>query len=97
MKVSKVRRTDFRPTAARVPDGLDHLSEANRREQAAHDKQIAGHGEQTLRAIGADLGRRRCSDRKDPEHRWVMHRLAAVGRALSKLSQPIPTPGGCRP
>jgi hypothetical protein len=84
-KLSKVRRTDYRKgggQSATVPDGLDHLNAINRREQAEHDKAVACHAETTLRAIGADLGKRHCWDRANHEHRWIMQRLAAVGRRL---------------
>jgi hypothetical protein len=85
MKIAKVRRTNYRPAPTpAVPDALDHLSAINRREQAEHDRALAGYGEFTLRAIGVDLGRRHCCDRGNPEQRWIMHRLAAVGRRLSK-------------
>ncbi len=85
MRIAKVRRTNYRPQAAApVPDAFDHLAAANRREQAEHDKALAGYGEFTLRAIGSDLGRRHCADRGNPEQRWIMHRLAAVGRRLAK-------------
>lgn len=92
MKISKVRKTNYRPQSkltAPVPDGLDHLSAINRREQAEHDRAVGCYGEETLRAIGEDLGRRHCWDRQNPEHRWTMHRLAAVGRRIAKeFSQP---------
>jgi hypothetical protein len=84
MKIAKVRRTNYLPAAPPANDALDHLSAINRREQAEHDQALACYGEFTLRAIGLDLGRRHCADRGNPEQRWIMHRLAAVGRRLAK-------------
>lgn len=30
----------------------------------------------------ADLGKRRCHERKNPEHRWIMGRRAALQREI---------------
>lgn len=82
MKFSKVRITDNRPSR---PTGLDYLAASQARECAEHNRAIRDFDENTLLAIAGDLGRRICSDRKNPEHRWTMARKAAVLRRLDHL------------
>jgi len=64
--------------------GLEHLTASQAKEQAEHDKAVATYEEETLLAAAKDLGARRVHDRRDPEHRWVMGRRAAVLRSLDR-------------
>lgn len=98
IKFPKVRITDNRPTRAGASSpldgsrsrtnggsvGLECLTTIQQREAMEHDRAILGYGEETLLAAAQDLGHRRCWNRKDPEHRWVMNRVAAILRALDR-------------
>jgi len=99
IKFPKVRITDNRPTRAGASSpldgscsltnggnfsGLDYLTTIQQREAMEHDRAILGYGEETLLAAAQDLGHRRCWNRKDHEHRWVMGRVAAILRALDR-------------
>lgn len=100
MRISKVRRTDFRGAGAPSPVGrgnsqpraeasssLPWDAYANRaaKDAAEHDRAIEGHSEETLCAMAKDLGARNAHDRRDHEHRWIMGRKAAVLRKLSGM------------
>lgn len=98
MRLAKVRITDHRPTAGKPSPvgrrtaattggsmtGLDYLTASQARDAAAHDKAIRDYDEETLLTAATDLGKRRVFDRKDPEHRWVMNRRAALLRELDR-------------
>ena len=49
---------------------------------------VAGLPLAVLQAAALDLGGRRCWNRKDPEQRWTLERLAALGRAIGKQFSP---------
>jgi len=83
MRISKVRITNHRASSAPAT-GLDFLTESQKREAAEHDRAVAGMEPELLIEIRADLGKRRAWDRKNPEHRWVMARLAAACRKLQR-------------
>lgn len=97
-KFAKVRKTDYRalPEAAgcnralpgygspRVKDGLDYLADAKTADQQRHDKAVATLSVGAVLAAAKDLGRRRCWDYKDPEHRWSLGRLAALARRIDR-------------
>ena len=52
------------------------------REATEHDRNIAGLADQTILTATADLDARRAWNRKDPEHRWIMSRRAALHREI---------------
>jgi hypothetical protein len=52
------------------------------REATEHDRNIAGLADATIRAAAKDLDQRRAWNRKDPEHRWIMSRRAALHREI---------------
>ena len=103
MRISKVRRTDFRPPGAgwKRPlersgatrgggvekTGLDFLSESQKREAAEHDRAIRDYTPETVEAAWNDLSARKAWDRKDPEQRWVMARKAALGRLGASMRE----------
>ena len=64
--------------------GLEHLTAIQEKGKRQHDGAVAGYGEELCLAILADLGKRAAWNRKDPEHRWVMERKAAVLRKLDR-------------
>ncbi len=92
IRFSKVRVTDNRPAGLGgthilhhgmgrpLMSGLDHLSESQKREAAAHDKAVRDYSPETVAAAWDDLSARNAWDKKDPEHRWVMARKAALRR-----------------
>jgi len=51
-----------------------------------HDKAIEEYSLDLLLDIYGDLGRRVVHNMKDPEHRWIMSRRAAVLRRLRVLT-----------
>lgn len=55
------------------------------KEAAEHDKWVQGLSRATLLAASADLGKRRAHDRRNPEHRWILSRRAAIQRQLIKI------------
>lgn len=61
-------------------DGLDFLAESEKITAAAHDRAIQDYAPQTVEAAWLDLSGRDAWDRKDPEHRWVLARRAALRR-----------------
>ena len=60
--------------------GLDFLSESQKREAAEHDRAVRDYLPETVAAAWDDLSGREAWDRKDPEHRWVLARRAALRR-----------------
>lgn len=90
VKFAKVRRTSYatgKPAGATAnpPNAaLEFLATRQAEDQRMHDLWVRGLSTQTLFAIRDDLAGRPAWDLKNNEHRWVMHRRAAVLRALSK-------------
>lgn len=99
IRFAKVRTTDHRPPgaagkppleAARLTrggsmTGLDYLTASQQREAAEHDRNVAGLPPETLDAAYRDLRDRKAYDPKDPEHRWIKARRAALLREAAKL------------
>ena len=86
MKFANVRITDNRPAGARpAMTGLDHLAENQRREAETHDKFVRDYSLETAEAAWEDLNSRPAYDSKNPEHRWVMHRRAALARLAERM------------
>jgi hypothetical protein len=56
------------------------------REQAEHDHAIEQYGVEMCKNTLADIDRHKPFDRKNPEHRWLMSRRAAILRKLVKLN-----------
>ena len=67
--------------------GLDHLDAIARREAMEHDRAVAGYSRDLLADVWDDLCRRPAYDRKNPEHRWILARKAAVGRAAMRMER----------
>ena len=95
MRISKVRITDNRPPTAGKPSpvgrrtaattggsmtGLDYLEAIQKKEAAEHDRAVRDYAPRTVEAAWNDLAGRDCWDRKNPEHRWVLARRAALRR-----------------
>lgn len=78
IRIPKVRIT--RPAGPLAKDGLDYLSESERRTAAEHDRAIQDYAPATVAAAWNDLQGREVWDRKNPEHRWVLARRAALRR-----------------
>ncbi len=74
----KVRIT--RPARPLAMDGLEHLALIHRREAAEHDRNVRDYSPATVAAAWDDLAGREAWDRKNPEHRWVLERRAALRR-----------------
>lgn len=102
MRFSKVRITDNRPppgagvlspverrgaTTGGSMTGLDYLSESQKREAAEHDRNVRDYTPAMVAAAFEDLHGRRVYDRKDQEHRWIMSRMAALGRLAVKMRE----------
>jgi len=84
MKLSKVRRTDYRPT------GLDRLASSQAHEAAMHDAAVAQYPPHLVDSAMADLERRGpVANSHDHETRWVMQRKAALKRRAAQLSTPL--------
>lgn len=64
--------------------GLDGLANAQAREIAEHDKAVMDYAADIAKAAAKDLYDRRAWDRRDPEQRWIMNRLAALLRLLDR-------------
>jgi hypothetical protein len=64
--------------------GLEHLSESQKAEAAAHDKAVATLSNAAVIAAATDLCRRRPHDRKDPEQRWTLACKAALLREVKR-------------
>jgi hypothetical protein len=80
VRIARVRSTDYRPGAT---DPLSATAATLAGEKNEHDRAVAEYSPETLQAAAADLGRRHYHDRRDPEHRWGMARLAALARAMA--------------
>lgn len=94
MRISKVRITDHRPGAGKPSPvgrrtaattggsmtGLDHLAAIQAREAAEHDRAVAHYSPRLIEAAYNDLMEHETWDRKNPEHRWVLARRAALRR-----------------
>ena len=83
MRLAKSRITNYGPP--KPTTGLDALERIQQRDAAAHDKAIADYEGDLLVAAGEDLMGRRAWDFKNPEHRWVMGRRAAILRKLATI------------
>lgn len=51
-------------------------------EAASHDKYVRDYSDETILSLAEDLGKRRAHERKNPEHRWIMGRRAALHREI---------------
>lgn len=101
IRFPKVRITDHRPPGAGSPSplerrgatrggsvtGLDYLTASQRREAEQHDRAVKDYGPALLDSAYEDLKARPANDRKNPEHRWIMARRAAL---LRRATQPFP-------
>lgn len=67
--------------------GLDYLSAAQQREAAEHDRNVRDYTPEMVSAAFEDLHGRRVYDRKDQEHRWIMSRMAALGRLAVQMRE----------
>ena len=67
--------------------GLDYLTAIQQREATEHDKAVRDYAPQTVEAAWNDLSARDVWDRKNPEHRWVMARRAALRRLGVNMRQ----------
>jgi len=68
-------------------DGLDHLAAIHRREAEEHDRNVRDYSPATVAAAWEDLSSRDAWDRKNPEHRWVLERRAALRRLGVAMSE----------
>ena len=96
IRFPKSKVTDFRPPGAGKPSPLEgrkarpgaaawpKSNAAADRERAGHDISVRGLSDDTLIAAAKDLGKRRCYDQRDPEHRWTTGRLAALAREIDR-------------
>lgn len=64
---------------------------AEEREAADHDSWVQGYEPDTLRAMARDLCARKVHNRRDPAHRWIMSRRAAILRALVRMGISLQT------
>jgi hypothetical protein len=80
IRFSKVKRTDYRNGT--IAD--DPAARSMEAEKCPHDAAARELSDHALLAAAADLGRRRYHNRRDPEHRWGMDRLGALGREISR-------------
>lgn len=60
--------------------GLEYQPQSQKREAAEHDRAIRDYDPATVEAAWNDLNAREVWNKKDPEHRWVMARRAALRR-----------------
>lgn len=51
-------------------------------EKDTHDRMVKGLTDETLKAAAKDLFNRKVHDRRNPEHRWILERRAALLRQL---------------
>ncbi len=84
---SSVERATATTGGACSKTGLDFLTESQKREAASHDAFLRDYSPETLQAAWEDLKDRPAWDKKDPEHRWVMARRAALLRAGQKMKR----------
>lgn len=100
IRAPKVRITDNRQPRAGAPSplerptsatrggsmtGLEYLSASQQREIAEHDRAVRDYDAETLAAAYDDLDSRSAWNRKDPEHRWIMARKAALLRRGAQM------------
>lgn len=78
---SKSRVTDYRPAGKRS-DSFERSDRASKQEAANHDAWAAGLSRETVVLAAGDLCKARAHDRKNPEHRWIMGRKAALLRRI---------------
>lgn len=83
IRFAKVRVSNQRTAPATV--GLDRLTDSQRRDADTHDKFVRDYTAEMLAEAFDDLEHRAVYDRRDPEHRWVMGRRAALARAASRM------------
>lgn len=69
-----------------VSPGLERLHAIQAAEAAEHDRAVANYGPELLQAAYRDLRARSVHDPKNPEHRWIMSRRAALLRAGQKFT-----------
>jgi|694.fasta_scaffold35019_7 hypothetical protein len=88
-KPSPVGRRTAATTGGSVSgvSGLDALEAIQRREAAEHDRAVAGYEPEMVAAAYEDLHRRNAWERKNPEHRWIMARKAALGRLALRMRE----------
>lgn len=65
--------------------GPDYLTENQKREAATHDAFIRDYSLETISEAFDDLSNRVAFDKRNPEHRWVMGRRAALARKAQSL------------
>ncbi len=91
MRISRVRRTDYRPPGAGTPrpperqaarPGAAASPDPEAREAAEHDRNVAGLPPATVIAAARDLCARRVFNHRDPESRWILSRRAALLRRI---------------
>lgn len=102
MRISKVRITDNRPPRAGASSpldgagrrtnggnfsGLDYLEVIQKKEAAEHDRNVRDYEPETVEAAFMDLAKRPAHERKNPEHRWVMARRAALRRLAVSMRE----------
>lgn len=93
MKISKVRRTDYRSTATNTtgsqPTGLERLASSQAHEAAMHDAAVKHYPPHLIDSAATDLDRRgNLANQRDHETRWIMARKAALRRRAGQLSTP---------
>jgi hypothetical protein len=74
MKLSKVRTLDYRDPAKAESQATNA------------DRWVAGYSLHALRRIANDLSGDACQNPRDPRHRWLQERKAAVMRRLEPAS-----------
>ena len=67
--------------------GLEHLARIQKAEAVEHDRAVADYPAWLLESAYEDLEARVVFDRKNPEHRWVMARRAALKRAAMRMKE----------
>ena len=86
--LAKVRRTDYRKAkeaaAAAAWAPLERGQTLRELDARAHDKAVATLAPETVLAAARDLGKRGCWDYREPEHRWILGRLAALARRIDR-------------
>lgn len=85
IKLAKVRVTRPGGEVRETVTGLDYLTESQKREAATHDAFIRDYNLETISEAFDDLSNRVAFDKRNPEHRWVMGRRAALARKAQSL------------
>lgn len=67
--------------------GLDYLEAIQKREAAEHDRAVRDYDPETVEAAFMDLADRPAFERKNPEHRWIMNRRAALRRLAISMRE----------